>query len=307
MKYNNILVTGGSGLLGKHLQEIMPDAIYLSSKECDLRKEEEVKKLFEAIKPDCVIHLASIVGGIQFNIENPVKLLDDNILINTLVLKYSKNSNVKKLIGISSTCAYPEKVNSYPMTEEDIHSGPPTNTNFSYAMSKRVMMTQIDSYNKQYNTNYNYLIPSNLYGEHDEFNETSSHFVTALIKKIHEAKKELKNEITLMGTGLPLRQFMYAKDLAHIIKFFIDNNISENVNVAYKENSSIEQIAKIALKSCESEHLKLKFDISKSDGQYRKDVSIDRLLSLIPNFKFTSLEKGIKETYEKAIEFKKLK
>lgn len=305
MKNKKTLVTGGSGQVGKHLQEIMPDAIYISSKDCDLTIQEDVKKLFNDIEPEICIHLASKIGGILFNINNPAKLFDDNVLMNTLVLKTANDSGVKHFIGISSTCAYPDVVDFYPMTEDKIYFGPPAETNFSYAMSKRAMMTQVSSYNKQYNKQYSYIIPSNLYGEHDEYGE-NSHFVTALIKKIHEAKTSGKDKITLMGTGNPLRQFIYSRDLSVIIKKCIDENIYENFNVACNENISIRQIAEIALKSCDAEHLALEFDSTKPDGQFRKDADNSKMLSLMPGFKFTSIEDGIRQTYKRAIELNKI-
>lgn len=306
MKNKKILVTGGNGQVGKHLQEIIPNAKYVSSKNCNLTNQEGVEKLFNFVKPDICVHLASVVGGIQFNIDNPVKLLDDNILINTLVLKSAQSVGVKQFIGILSTCVYPDVVNKYPITEDKIHLGPPAQTNFSYATSKRVMATQIESYNKQYGTKYNYLIPSNLYGEHDGFDENFNHFISAIIKKIHIAKKNGDTKITLMGTGKPLRQFLYAKDLALVIKKCIDDNITENFNVACNENLSILKMAKIALKACDAEHLKIEFDKTKSDGQFRKDASNKKMMSIIPDFKFTKLEDGIRLTYKKAIELKKI-
>jgi len=306
MKNKKILVTGGNGQVGKHLQEIMPNAKYVSSKNCNLTNQEGVEKLFNFTKPDVCVHLASVVGGIQFNIDNPVKLLDDNVLMNTLVLKAAKSVDVKQFIGILSTCVYPDVVAKYPITEDKIHLGPPAQTNFSYAMSKRIMATQIESYNKQYGTKYNYLIPSNLYGEHDGFDENFNHFISAIIKKIHIAKKTGDKKITLMGTGKPLRQFLYAKDLALVIKKCIDENITENFNVACNENLSILKMAKIALKACDAEHLKIEFDSSKSDGQFRKDASNKKMMSIMPDFDFTLLEDGIRLTYKKAIELKKI-
>ena len=211
-----ILVTGGSGMVGKHLKEILPDAIYISSKDGDLRDPVFVRWLLSSYTPDVVIHLAARVGGIKDNISKPVDYFNDNILINTNVLKYSHEYNVKRFIGILSTCIYPSVVNKYPMTEEDLFLGPPPKTNFTYAYSKRCLAVAIDAYNKQYNTKYNYLTACNLYSEHDDFNNLDKmHFITSLLYKIKNCKD---NQINLLGTGNPLRQFMYAGDLAQVIK-----------------------------------------------------------------------------------------
>ena len=212
-------------MVGKSLKEIIPDAIYLSSKDCDLTNYDEVKNVWEKYKPTIVIHLAARVGGIMDNINHPAEYFEDNILMNTNVLKASKHIDVKRFIGILSTCIYPDTVDIYPMVEDMLHIGPPTKTNFSYGYAKRCLAVHIDSYNQQYGTKYQYLIPCNLYGEYDKYGN-NSHFVAALIKKIFIAKKNGENEINLFGTGNPLRQFMHSSDLAYIIKYCIDNDIS---------------------------------------------------------------------------------
>ena len=290
-----VLVTGGTGLVGKYLQEILPNAIYLSSSDCNLTDNTEVQAMYSVIKPDTVIHLAARVGGIIDNITYPVDYLEQNILMNTNIIKGAHKFNVDKFIGILSTCVYPDRVKKYPMKEEVLFNGPPTPTNFSYGFAKRCMAVQIDSYVKQYNKKWCYLIPCNLYGIYDKFDDHNSHFVAALIKKI----KSADNKIELMGTGEPLRQFMHAKDLARIIKYMTTNDIVDNFNVAPKETYSIKEIAHIGLKACNKEHLKLTFDETKPDGQYRKDVDSSKVLNILDTFKFTSLEDGIKEIYDK--------
>ena len=292
---NKILVTGGTSTVGKHLKEILPNAFYLSSKDCDLTDIKMVKWMISSYTPDIVIHLAAKVGGIQDNIAKPAEYFDDNIIMNTNILKVSHEYNVKRFIGILSTCIYPDKVNSYPMKEEVMFDGPPTPTNFSYGYAKRALAVQIKAYNKQYNTKYNYIIPCNLYSEYDNFNNKKKmHFITALLEKI----KTSKNELNLLGTGKPLRQFMYAGDLSRIIKEMIDKNIYENFNIAYPKNQSINELAKEALGSLNKNHY-IKYNNKELDGQYRKDVDITKMLSLFPDFKFTPYKEGIKKVYDK--------
>ena len=189
---------------------------------------------------------------------------------------------------------YPDVLDEYPMKEESIFNGSPPMENFAYAMSKRVMATQIDSYVKEYNKNWSYLIPCNLYGEYDKYEEHHSHFVSALIKKIYEAK----NGVEIWGTGKPLRQFMYAEDLARVIKYIIENNIKGNFNVAPNYVHSIEEITKIGLKACGKDNLEIHYDNTKPDGQYRKDVDSSKLMSVLKDFEFTSLEDGIRRVYD---------
>ena len=295
-----ILVTGGSGMVGRSLQDIMPDAMYLSSDRCDLTNQQSVNYLMKDNNFDTVIHLAAKVGGIIDNINKPAEYFEDNILMNTNLLRASHENGVKQFIGILSTCIYPDTVDEYPMTEEILHQGPPTPTNFSYGYAKRCLAVQIDAYNKQYGTNYQYLTPCNLYGEYDKWGE-NSHFVAALIKKIMLALANGENELHLFGTGLPLRQFIHSKDLAKVIKHCIDNDVYDSFNVATEENLKIKEIAKIVLEVIDTkEQIKhLRFDTNKPDGQYRKDVSNKKLLSVIPDFEFTPLMDGIKDTYDK--------
>lgn len=150
---NKILVTGGSGLVGKYLKKILPDAIYVSSKDYDLTTEDGVKLMFLQNKPDVVIHLAARVGGIIDNLNHPAEYFTQNVMMNTLIVEYSRRFNVKKFIGVLSTCIYPDTAKKYPMDESMLHEGPPTITNFSYGYSKRSMGAQIDAYNQQYNLN----------------------------------------------------------------------------------------------------------------------------------------------------------
>ena len=289
-----VLVTGGSGLVGKHLKDILPDAVYISSKDYDLTDLQQVRDMMNEYKPNVVIHLAARVGGIVDNINYPVDYLEENVLMNTNVLKACHEFDVKRVIAILSTCVYPDVVETYPMKEEDLFNGPPTPTNFSYGFAKRCMAAHIDSYIKQYHKEWSYLIPCNLYGEYDKYEEHHSHFVSALIKKIYEAE----DSIELWGTGKPLRQFMYGGDLARVIKHMIDNDIVGSFNVAPEWVHSINDLAEIGKKACLKDEIVVNYDNDKPDGQYRKDVDSSKLLSVLKDFEFTALEEGIKKVYD---------
>ena len=289
-----ILVTGGSGLVGKHLKDILHDAVYISSKDYDLTDLQQVKDMMFMYEPNVVVHLAARVGGILDNVTYPVDYLEENVMMNTNVLKACHEFNVDRVIGILSTCIYPDKVETYPMKEEDLFNGPPTATNFSYGFAKRCMAAHIDSYVKQYDKKWSYLIPCNLYGEHDKYEEHHSHFVSALIRKIYEAD----SEIELWGTGKPLRQFMYGGDLARVIKYMIDHDIVGNFNVAPEWVYTINEMAEIGKKACGKDNLVVNYDNTKPDGQFRKDVDSSKLLSVLKDFKFVTLEEGIKKVYD---------
>lgn len=305
-----ILVTGGTGLVGRHLEDLSWNSkhefVFVSSKQFDLTEAKEAKLLIKQEEPDWVIHLAAKVGGITANIGNQCSFYEDNTQININILQACRIWDVPRFTGMLSTCAYPNNMMSgldmtsgagpedfYPMKEDMLHAGPPAKSNFGYGIAKRALATHIDMCNDQFGTKYNYIIPCNLYGLYDNFSD-SGHFVANLIRKIYEAEKE----ITLYGTGKPLRQFMYAGDLARVIIEMINEDITESFNIAYPHNLTIENIAEEALFACAKDgDIEIKFDPLKPDGQYRKDVSIDKFMKLFPDFKFTSLYKGIQKTY----------
>ena len=297
----SILVTGGSGLIGTYLKEILPDATYVSSKDFNLVNQEEVSLMFKKIKPTTVIHLAALVGGIHHNIQEPVKYFEENILMNTFMLRESFKNNVKHFTGILSSCIYPDEINEFPIKEDKLLIGAPHKDLFSYSYAKRCMAIQIDMYNKKHETKYNYLIPCNLYGEFDKFDPIKGHFVGALIEKLINAKKKREKTITLFGDGTPFRQFMHAKDVANIIKMMIVNNKFHNMNIATKENYTVDAIAKIALRACDAENISIIYDKNKPNGQMRKDIEISKLNTYFPKFLPIKLEEGIKEIYQKRI------
>lgn len=294
-----ILVTGGTGLIGRYLQKELPDAIYVGSSDFNLIKNDEVTRMFQDTKPNIVIHLAALVGGVHHNIEEPVRYFEENVLINTFVLRESYKFNVKRFTGILSSCIYPDKISNYPIKEDQLIEGAPHQDLFSYSYAKRCLAIQIDMYNKKYSTNYNYLIPCNLYGEFDKFDEIRGHFVGALIHKIITAKNLKKKYIELFGDGRPLRQFMHARDVAKVICNMIKKDKFLNMNIATDENYSVVDIAKIALKVCDAEHLKIKFNSERPNGQMRKDINTEIFKKNFPNIKLIHLSDGIREIYKK--------
>lgn len=287
-------------MLGKHLQELMPGLTYLSSRDCDLTDRAAVSALFAKEKPDGVIHMAARVGGIMENIQNPAVFYDQNIQINTNTLVAAQENGVKKFVAVLSTCMYPDVVEEYPLFEEDVHKGPPAQANFSYAYTKRSMAVQIDAYREQYGLDYSYVIPCNLYGEHDNFeNSNKSHFVTALIKKIIDAEDAGETRITLFGTGKPMRQFMYAGDLARVIQLVVENDVSESFNVAPPDqNYSIDDMARMSLQALGKRGWSIDYNAAMPDGQYRKDVSCEKMTNSLGEIEFTSFKAGVKKVYE---------
>jgi GDP-L-fucose synthase len=291
----NVIVTGGSGLVGTYLQNYM-NGTYLDSKDFDLTKEDRVNRMFELLKPDVVIHLAAKVGGISDNIAKPFQYYEDNVSMNTNIVKYARKHGVTKFVGVLSSCIYPDISLHYPLTEVDIHQGAPAWSNYGYGYSKRMLAVHIDiARSKGYN--YSYIIPSNLYGEHEKGDTESKHFVGALLDKIVEANKTGKDHIVLYGDGTPLRQFTFAKDIAEIIDLIVKYDVRDNMNLGIEESLSVDEIARIALKATDSEHLKIVYDRSKPNGQFRKDIDCSVFKNKFPNYEFTSYIEGIRKTY----------
>ena len=302
-----ILVTGGTGCVGKHLQEYLADdiasgsAVFIGSKDYDLRKKTDVREMFAKHQPGTVIHLAAKVGGIQDNIANPVEFLEDNLIMNLNVVTEAVKFDVTKFIGIGSTCVYPDMITyygAYPMSEGQLHDGPPTPTNFGYGYAKRMLAVHLETIRKSKDLDYFTIFPSNLYSEYDNFeDDTKAHFVTALLKKV----KNSDGVVSLLGTGAPLRQFIHAEDLARIICECLVKDVKQDFNFCDDIDDrppSIKEIAEMAVKVTGNKDLKLEFDNdSTKDGQYRKDCSNAKMKELFPDFKFLQLEKGLERVY----------
>jgi GDP-L-fucose synthase len=292
----SVVVTGGTGLVGKYLQQYIKDGIYLGSRDYDLTKEDQVIAMYEKYRPSVVIHLAAKVGGIMDNIAYPFEYYEDNLLMNTFMVKYARLFKVDKFVGALSSCIYPDVVKRYPLVEEDLHKDLPNENNFGYGYAKRVLGCHIDIAKKQ-GLNYSYIIPSNLYGEFEHGGVSRKHFVGALLEKIHIAKQEGNDSITLFGDGTPLRQFTFAKDVAEILDLIIKNDIKENLNISTPSNFSIDFMAREALEATDAQDIRIIYDTSKPNGQMRKDIDTAKFKNIFSNYEFTPYIKGIKQTY----------
>tara|TARA_B100001094_G_scaffold154528_1_gene149514 strand:- start:3452 stop:4354 length:903 start_codon:yes stop_codon:yes gene_type:complete len=290
-----VLVTGGTGFVGKRLKRTQPGWLYMSSRECNLTNPTMVRDMIQDIKPDAILHLAARVGGIKDNVENQADFYYLNTLMNTNIIHQAHLAGVERILSSLSTCAFPDTIECFPYTEEDFFSGPPTKTNFSYGMTKRMLHVASVAYRKQYNRNYSTFCPSNIYGPEDHFNKESSHFVAALIHKVATAKD--KDEINLWGSGLPLRQQLYVDDLCDIIPILLAKHNSETpLIVAPNENLSILDMAKTLVDKSEKK-VSISFN-GKLDGQFRKDGNNSQLFQTIGPYDFTKFEDGVHETYK---------
>ena len=295
MNYKKVLVTGGTGFLGKNLQIYKPEWIYAGTKTLDLLDYKNTENYLKYHKPDAIVHLAARVGGIKENSENQADFFYKNVAINTNLLEAAKNCKIKRVLSSLSTCAFPDKLQKYPFSEEDLYLGPPAITNFSYGYTKRMLQVSSIAYRKQYNLNYSTFAPTNIFGPHDHFGKQSSHFVAAILYKAKRAKPNA--QIELWGTGKPLRQQLFVKDLCSIIPELLEIHDTQTpVIVAPNENTSILSISKM-VNQISGKNLKFYFN-GKLDGQYRKDGRNTRFKNLMPEFKFTPLQKALKLTYD---------
>jgi GDP-L-fucose synthase len=277
-KFKKVLVTGGTGMIGNALRHLAPNAIFLSSKDADLRKAHETQDILNFYKPDAVIHLAARVGGIKANMDYLGDFYYDNIMINTNVIHSCKKTSVKKLISVLSTCVYPDNA-SYPLTEEQMHSGPPHKSNYAYAHVKRMIDVQSRAYRDQFGCNFTTVIPNNLFGKHDNFDLKNSHVIPAIIRKIYEARNKKEN-VVLWGDGSPLREFTYADDMASILLFLLDNfECREPINVGNTIQYSIKQLAEMIADIYNFEG-EIVWDTSGPPGQYKKPSDNSKLIDL---------------------------
>lgn len=287
------LITGASGLLGSEIIKQDPSSIGFSSKDCNLLQDSFYGFLLP--KPDVVIHCAAKVGGVKANTDYVADFFDDNVKMNTNVLRGCHKRGVK-LVSILSTCIYPDQLYAhYPLTEDQLHNGPPHNSNFGYAYAKRMLEVQSRAYRQQFGCNFISVIPNNLYGVNDNFSLESGHVIPALIRKFHEANVLKTGIVTLWGTGAPEREFTYAPDAAKIILWLAENYDGEHpVNIGNPESVSIKKLAEMIAEEIGFQGV-IDFDKSKPNGQLMKPSSNEYLRSLGWNGEYTDLQSGLKE------------
>tara|TARA_R110000824_G_scaffold128983_3_gene290135 strand:- start:6390 stop:7304 length:915 start_codon:yes stop_codon:yes gene_type:complete len=290
-----VLVTGGSGFVGKRLRAIRPDWIYPTSRELDLTRWERTFNYLVDEQPDAVVHLAAKVGGIKDNVEHPADFYEQNIRINTNIVQACRETGVKRLLASLSTCAFPDVFKGYPFTEKSIFNGPPAKTNRAYGFTKRALYVHILACRDQDGLDYSCFSPSNLYGPEDHFDLNKSHFLPAAIRKLHEA--EQGDEVEFWGTGDPLRQQLYVDDLCRAIPELLEKHHSDDaVIIAPDSQHRIWQMVDLC-RDMMNKDVSVRYN-GKLDGQYRKDGSNAKFKELCPQFEFTSIEEGLQRTYE---------
>jgi len=290
---NKILVTGGNGLVGS---EFIGDQYFKpSSKQYDLIDKDQTYRLM--LKGfDGIIHCAAKVGGVGANMNYKGEFFYNNIMMNTNVIEGARLSGVKNLVAFLSTCVFPDKVD-YPLTEKKIHLGEPHFSNNAYAYAKRMTDVQIRAYNEQYGLNYKSVIPTNIYGPNDNYDLENGHVLPALIHKCYLAR-ENKTPLTIWGSGKPLREFIFSKDVAKLTEWVLHNyNENEPIILSTSEEESINDVVGIIVELMNFKGDVI-FDSSKPDGQFRKPSDNSKIKNYLPKFQFTPLYTGLKETIE---------
>jgi len=300
LKNKRIIVTGGAGFLGKHLVKkliergVPKENIFVPNfKEYDLRKEQDIKRMFSDFKADIVIHLAAKVGGIGFNREKPGELFYDNLIMGIQVMEQARLNNIEKFVALGTICAYP-KFTPVPFKEKDLWNGYPEETNAPYGLAKKMLLVQSQAYRQQYGFNSIFLLPVNLYGPGDNFDPSSSHVIPALIKKCVDAKEK----INVWGTGKASREFLYVEDAAEGIILATEKyNKSEPVNLGAGFEITIKDLVEKIAKLTGFKG-KIEWDHSKPDGQPRRMLDVSKAKKEFNFTAKTNFDKGLKKTIE---------
>lgn len=295
-----IVITGGNGFLGSHVCDLLLkkniSPIIIRSNHYDLTQENSVKRMYDQIKPDVVIHLAAVVGGIGINQKKPGSFYYKNLMMGALLIEYGRINNIEKFVSIGTICSYP-KFTPVPFKEEDIWNGYPEETNAPYGLAKKMMLVQLQAYRKEFGFNGIHILPVNLYGPRDNFNLDSSHVIPAIIKKCIDARNNNVNSIVCWGSGLVTREFMYVEDAVRGIILATENYDSEEpVNLGTQSEISIKHLVELIAKLTNYKG-SIIWDDKYPDGQPRRCLNTDRAKS----FGFeasTSLENGLKQTID---------
>jgi GDP-L-fucose synthase len=300
MNKKRTIITGGSGLLGNALKNILADSCFPTSKELDLNEQINVEKFLSNNDFETVIHLAAKVGGIKANTNYVSDFYQINSQINNNIISSCISNKIPKLVCCLSTCIYPdEKYVKYPLTEEQLHNGPPHESNFGYAYAKRMVDVQLRAIRQQHGLNYISVIPNNLYGENDNFDLENSHVIPALIRKIWEAKINNRPYFEVWGDGEVYREFTYSQDIAKIILFCLQNYDDEYpINIGNTEEYLLKDAIMMIKKQLDYSG-EIVFDTTKPKGQIRKPSSNKKLLDLgWKKEDYTPIEVGLKNTCE---------
>lgn len=307
-----VLVTGGSGLVGKAIQYVLNTHysslhegagtiphlfIFLSSTDCNLLDKEQTMAYFKRENPGAVIHLAAHVGGLYKNMNEKVLMYENNMEMNLNVLRAAFECGVRRMICCLSTCIFPDEI-GFPINEAQLHLGAPHDSNEGYAYAKRMLEMHCRLYRRQAGVEYICVTPTNLFGEFDNFSLENGHVLPSLIHRANLLKSE-SELFQIRGSGVPRRQFVYARDFARVLLHLLDMpaaKLPSNMIVSPDEEYPINMVAQAIAAEFDIDKKRLTFDYSYADGQLRKTADNSLLKKVLPNFKFTNFHQALKNT-----------
>ena len=295
-----VIVTGGAGFLGSYVVERLTargceHVVVPRSKDYDLRDHDAITRLYDEVKPDIVVHLAAVVGGIGANRANPGRFFYDNAIMGIQLMECARQAAVKKFVAVGTICSYP-KFTAVPFQEDELWNGYPEETNAPYGLAKKMLLVQAQAYRAQYGFNAIYPMLVNLYGPRDNFDLESSHVIPALIRKCVEAKERGEESITLWGDGSPTREFLYAEDAAEALVVATEKyDGADPFNVGSGEEISIAQLARVIAEEVGFRG-KIVWDASKPNGQPRRCLDVRRAQTLLGFKASVGLRQGIART-----------
>ena len=297
-----ILISGGSGFLGvqavKALEARGCRKLFVPrSRDYDLRREADVERVYGWARPDVVIHLAAVVGGIGANQASPGQFFYDNLMMGVLLMEHARRAQVGKFVAVGTVCSYP-KVTPIPFREEDLWNGYPEETNAPYGLAKKMLLVQAQAYRQQYGFNAVYLLPVNLYGPGDNVDPKSSHVIPALIKKCLDAIDCGESEIVCWGDGTPTREFLYVEDCAEgIVRAAEAYDGAEPVNLGSGSEISIGELAALIAELTGFQG-RIAWDTTKPNGQPRRCLDTSRARECFGFQAKTSFREGLRRTID---------
>ncbi|MBI5284586.1 MAG: GDP-L-fucose synthase [Chloroflexi bacterium] len=297
----SVMVTGGAGFLGRHvvrtLEERGARVFVPRSAQYDLREKDGIERALAAARPQVVIHLAAVVGGIGANRRNPGRFFYDNAIMGIQLMEMARLAGVEKFVATATVCAYP-KYAPLPFHEDDIWNGYPEETNAPYGLAKKMLLVQAQAYREQYGFNAISLLPVNLYGPGDNFDPETSHVIPALVRKVVEAKLRGDGHIVAWGTGSASREFLYVDDAAEgIVRATERYDGPLPVNLGAGREISIRELVHTIADLCEFKG-EIRWDASQPDGQPRRMLDTSRAREFFGFDATTDFEQGLRQTIE---------
>ncbi len=302
LREKRVVVTGGAGFLGQHVVRTLREHGYKHiavsrRSQYDLTQEAAVQQLFCDSKPEVVIHLAAVVGGIGANRLNPGKFLYENLVMGTMLMEYARRTGVEKFVGIGTICAYP-KFTPVPFREEDLWNGYPEETNAPYGLAKKMLLVQGQAYRQQYGFNAIHLLPVNLYGPGDHYDLDTSHVIPALIRKCVEAIERGESAIVCWGDGTPTREFLYVEDCAEAIVLATEQYDGiQPLNIGSGSEILIKGLTELIVELTGFRG-RIVWDTTKPNGQPRRCLDVTQAWKELGWRARTPLREGLKQTID---------